>query len=1389
MDIYNSYNSGNGSFQDRRLSALLLNDYIKVDERGLPELLLALRAYAENINFYDLDGQVSGHWLDLLMSDDSVFLATSISINLAGLNTCFNRELSKGLAQAITENLHHIKWIDSWFRYAEKIRNHQATELNRKIRHMIQYSLVSAVTDLIRFDQVYNESSMFDPETLHPMWDYDHENIQRDTLQLYSNREQREKRLAEIFNSILNVLSLLRQESAYALEKSLAQQSHSPATGLILSFLKTYSRSQDKINSFSDRLLEYYYSTVQKNKPARGGGDRVYLECKINPASEPVFIPAGSQFTAGKTDDLQDILYTSVEDNVISGAKLKALKTLFLQRHLLISPENFTRSITAIKASDVLQHIKNKDSSKPHSVFGYDDGCSGFSLGEDSDVGLVISSRLLDLKEGARKVTLEFYIHDRHLGQISSDNEIKQILSDLQLQQGDKSAELAKLSVKFTNKFIDFISIDREKDLLQQDLLQKETLEAFKKLDPFIWSVNKREDLLNVLYKITLMALLKCAISLETFFNVYHQLISRHMLINGFISNSDRKDILNTAVHTFGLDKKDKQGFERIKTQTKSPSQSLFVHYFHNAFTLSITAETGWIRIDRYALSCLQDESGFLISFKIGKSMPAIVNFDNEKHTGSHQSGAPVVMIHINPDCNIFPYSYIQVFNIAKVRLKVEVKGYKSLIVQNDHGLVDRSKPFLPFGPAPVQGASCYIGGYEFAKKNISRLILNIFWKNLPENYAGFSGYYEGYDESVKNADFKALLSLSSAGSWIPDNEKRQQAVELFDSHDSSGILLSAKRIEVNLGGHYSTLHTDVDENQFIDMNQLKNGYLKLKLNTGSLVFGHKNYPRVIGSALSHNAKSKNKNKISLPEEPYTPEIELISTDYSAEEFIEFKKPSRDKDSPHKNSAGSASLIKSSAQNAEDYEPSIYYLTPMGIELIHQQAASIGASFFPEWSDDGNLYIGYEKNDKINSFNLYFNLKNDSSQQIGLIKNTVHWSYYSDSGWKCLNNHMLLFDSTNGLRKSGIVTIKLPEDSCIHSEMLPGSLFWLRVSTTQNIDTYSSITDLKFDTLILQSVEDTTKLTANYDGYSKSWRSLNNIPGIQSYEQQQIAYENQNSESREQAITRFYERLRHKNRAITIWDYERLVLEKFPQLYMVKCFAATSKKQLKPSPGHVLVVVVPKVVEKDSVATQGYLVNAVEIKEVEDYLKPLMPANIKLEVSSPCYEIIQIRCEVKFSKKLNTGQFVKKLNQAISDYISPWSGKGYGVKFDWTIRKKDIESYILDLPYVSDVSRFSIIDVFMREDKPKKYSLIDSAAERIKTTHSKNRSNDDISSSVAWSLAISAKTHYIEVIDSEEKMLNREAEPVGINNISIGSTFIINGTRAISEGNDSDAIA
>jgi hypothetical protein len=66
--------------------------------------------------------------------------------------------------------------------------------------------------------------------------------------------------------------------------------------------------------------------------------------------------------------------------------------------------------------------------------------------------------------------------------------------------------------------------------------------------------------------------------------------------------------------------------------------------------------------------------------------------------------------------------------------------------------------------------------------------------------------------------------------------------------------------------------------------------------------------------------------------------------------------------------------------------------------------------------------------------------------------------------------------------------------------------------------------------------------------------------------------------------TRISERLRHKDRAIGLWDYERLVLEAFPEIYKVKCLDHT---QYEPSdsgegiyrelaPGHVTIVTIPE---------------------------------------------------------------------------------------------------------------------------------------------------------------------------------------------------------------------
>lgn len=58
-------------------------------------------------------------------------------------------------------------------------------------------------------------------------------------------------------------------------------------------------------------------------------------------------------------------------------------------------------------------------------------------------------------------------------------------------------------------------------------------------------------------------------------------------------------------------------------------------------------------------------------------------------------------------------------------------------------------------------------------------------------------------------------------------------------------------------------------------------------------------------------------------------------------------------------------------------------------------------------------------------------------------------------------------------------------------------------------------------------------------------------------------------------FVRVSERLRHKDRAVTLWDYEHLVLESFTQIHKVKCLNHMSKDS-EIAPGHVKVVVSTK---------------------------------------------------------------------------------------------------------------------------------------------------------------------------------------------------------------------
>ena len=84
--------------------------------------------------------------------------------------------------------------------------------------------------------------------------------------------------------------------------------------------------------------------------------------------------------------------------------------------------------------------------------------------------------------------------------------------------------------------------------------------------------------------------------------------------------------------------------------------------------------------------------------------------------------------------------------------------------------------------------------------------------------------------------------------------------------------------------------------------------------------------------------------------------------------------------------------------------------------------------------------------------------------------------------------------------------------------------------------------------------------------------------------------------------TRAAERLRHKNRCVTAWDYERAVLAAFPQVHKAKCIPH-AKDGAWLAPGHVLIVVVPDLRNANAKDPLRPKADADTLSRIADYLE------------------------------------------------------------------------------------------------------------------------------------------------------------------------------------------
>ena len=776
--------------------------------------------------------------------------------------------------------------------------------------------------------------------------------------------------------------------------------------------------------------------------------------------------------------------------------------------------------------------------------------------------------------------------------------------------------------------------------------------------------------------------------------------------------------------------------------------QGLFYKFFKKAFYIDLTTPDGWFEAKNYYVQPLasgsqEGESGFRITLELGQEVAPITAYDADLHGSKLQTDLPVLRCRINPQGNFCCYSAFHDLLVSRLQINVDVSDVRNLQVYNQHGQLDPSKPFNPFGPSPGGNAYLVFGNYELARKRLQQLKVDLDWSELPTTAGGFEDFYQGYDNAYGNNSFKVAFSALVDGRWLPEDASLRKRFNLFETHTESNRVGAHKAIKIKSLEYVKPIQAKVAESDYRFDLKTRKGFFRLSLVAPESGFGHGEYGGLMTRTLTANVKLKKSKQESIPNAPYTPGLNGISLSYRASTTLY---PSR-----------AANSVSASAEK-------IFHLHPFGTEIVYPPSPQRACYLLPRYEHEGNLFLGLSGENVAGPLNLLFHLSKDQAQATSWERPDFDWFYLAHNRWCELKPHQILADSTHGFLASGVVKLNIPAEISKGNSVMPGDYYWLRVSVRQGASAFPSCYSIWPHAIkVSHKTKEKQVIDADVEPLTK-WSPVVPIPGVASIKPAYPAFGGRQAESDKQLRLRISERLRHKNRASMPWDYEQLILEHFPKIIKVKCFNSMSSTEDRIKPGQVLIVVVPDTGPVSGKRCVGELIDSRNLEKIKIFVENRCSAFAQIEVRNPQYEQVQVRCAVKFINILRQGEYIKKLNQDISDYICPWKPGGHTVQFGWSIRQQDIESHILELDYVESVTDFSMLHITV--DNNRDYGLLDTANE---AQHPKAV----IEPQYPWSLAIPMEQHYIKSRPDSEFI---KAEITGVDELAIGSTFIIVGS-------------
>jgi hypothetical protein len=1267
-----------GVSQLQRKMEALSTDKVQIDERSTAQLLGFLYRYARYVLYYDDTQQAfrradatltsRGDWQDFFRSNPPFQYAAIQQFNAADFDTAYQQartELSQQLPgdqfwSMFFRVLDMVMQLDSWHRQLD-----DTTGLSTMLEALITSDFSKALHRLVAIANTMVDAGHPLPEEAlnnmailrnNGLWGLSiDKQIAKDAylsrLGSYPRRK-REKVLTQLDELFVIFYKGILQVQQFAVKDFEAvlkgQQKHQPHVGLLYAFLELFTQVKTQMNTIGRQHLNFFYEQVLQLKKKPLTPDHVHLVAELAKQLPDYLLQKDTGVKAGKDATGKDVTFFTEEDVVLNKAKVSELRTLFKDEKANVYAAPIAASADgqgegfrnpAYNSWPLLGAAEYVSKNNPQA------GAVHYPF---ATTGLLIASPVLLLKEGRRHVT---------------------VIIEL-TQPAGKAEQLAALLAK---PFY---------------LLNDAVLTAFEKA-----GINKG----------TVTAI-------------------RNKLKAAGISEKWLEDVAG---------ENEFNSYTGVSGQQLEQARDIARR---RLLQVDCSTAEGWYPAP---VSAIDLAGGNLtISFELAADAPALVAPPADVVKASYPVNDPLLRILFNHSLHYYLaerdepwYDVLSHLVVINTTLHVHVTNIRNLLIGNDEGPLDPNNKFIPFTSVPKAGGNFYIGSDEVFRKKLSALKLNMEWEGLPDN---FGTHYAAYNLGISNTYFTAGLQRLNNGQW--ENVSGGSAIQLFDQ-DGGNHLQPLKQITVPDVANMPLLKQQAPLLPY--NNAALYGFLRLRLDKS---FKHEEYPGILADQLLKLGDLKlstvqsNSAAVLTPAFHANNQTAAVASDagnlHTGDPETEHVLLKQAADVAHGSAAAAYSnavvmnnYVNGAPGNVQDFPPPPYTPTIKSFALEYDAAASgadvtlmhqypyeagnykvlsSGATawFMPVYDDEGRLYIGLEQAVPGTNVALLFQLAEFTANP-DIRKADVQWHYMSGNDWKPLEkNSQIISDTTMEMLVSGIVTIALPWDADTTHTILPAGYHWLRISTRQ----YAAAV-CEGVAVMAQAAKAVFRSTENDPARVGAALAPQTVSGlvvpdamVTKISQPFPSFGGRKEETADEFYIRVSERLRHKGRAINVFDYERIILDVFPEIFKIKCIPHSKMcrdeqgviTQLQ-SPGWVTLAVIPRIDDYPADERFSPKVSRIILERVSEYLRTRTSVFAKVQVINPVYQPISFKGSIRLRAGRDANFYLKKLVSEVQGYLSPWINTGsQDIVFGGTLMMSSVLQFIEQRDYVDYVTDFTM---------------------------------------------------------------------------------------------------